>query len=211
MPNSGIMLWLVKCLHVDGFAVLLTVSRSFSFTLLLSGKRFFKTRISIGAAKQTSLRDFSLILRLQEEQKMCLWSVVKKKLSIQSIERFLYFPVINYVTFTKRLTHKPTFKRHSIRMKLLYQKHDKTQKLVDICKKCMLRTANPCPLRTRKSQRYRLQLLLSCMVPGYYNSGFLSRLPRTIFDFWISHKNNKLIKLIIIVFIIYIMITECSS
>ena len=69
---AGIMLWLVKCLHVDRFAVLLTVSRSFSFTFLLSGKRFFKTRISIGAAIQISLRDFSLILRLQEEQKMCL-------------------------------------------------------------------------------------------------------------------------------------------
>ena len=48
------------------------ISRSFSFTPLLSGKRFFKTRISIGAAIQISLRDFSLILRLQGEQKMCL-------------------------------------------------------------------------------------------------------------------------------------------
>ena len=42
IPDSGIMLWLVKCLHVDRFAVLLTVSRSFNITLLQIGKRFFK-------------------------------------------------------------------------------------------------------------------------------------------------------------------------
>ena len=36
IPDSGIMLWLVKCLHVDRFAALLTVSRSFNVTLLPS-------------------------------------------------------------------------------------------------------------------------------------------------------------------------------
>ena len=46
IPDSGIMLWLVQCLHVDRFVVLLTVSRSFNITLLQFGKRFFKTWIS---------------------------------------------------------------------------------------------------------------------------------------------------------------------
>ena len=31
-----------------------------------------------------------------------------------------------------------------------YQKRDKTQKSVDICKECILRTAKPCAPRTRK-------------------------------------------------------------
>ena len=46
IPDSGIMLWLVQCLHVDRFVVLLKVSRSFNITLLQFGKRFFKTWIS---------------------------------------------------------------------------------------------------------------------------------------------------------------------
>ena len=45
IPDSGIMLWLVKCLHVDRFVVLLTVSCSFNITLLQLGKRFFKHEV----------------------------------------------------------------------------------------------------------------------------------------------------------------------
>ena len=44
-------------------------------------------------AIQISLRDFSLIPRLQEERKICLWSVAKTTRSIQTT-----------VTFIKRLT-----------------------------------------------------------------------------------------------------------
>ena len=82
IPDSGIMLWLVKWLHVDRFVVLLTVSRSFTFTLLLFAKRF-------RARKQISLRDFSLLPRHQEEQKCACDSLQKEKLSIQNIEPFL--------------------------------------------------------------------------------------------------------------------------
>ena len=39
IPYSGIMLWLVKCLHHDSFAVLLTVSHSFNITLLQFRKK----------------------------------------------------------------------------------------------------------------------------------------------------------------------------
>ena len=46
IPDCGVYLWLVKFLHVDRFAVLLTVSRSFNITLLQFGKRFFKTQVS---------------------------------------------------------------------------------------------------------------------------------------------------------------------
>ena len=46
IPDSGIMLWLVQCLHVDRFVVLLTVSCTFNITPLQFRKRFFKTRIS---------------------------------------------------------------------------------------------------------------------------------------------------------------------
>ena len=41
--DSGMMLWLVKCLHVDRCAVLLTVSHSFNITLLVR-KVFLKPR-----------------------------------------------------------------------------------------------------------------------------------------------------------------------
>ena len=70
--DSGIMLWLDKCLHVnDRFAVRLTVSHSFNIMLLQFGKKIFKNT-DFGLAIQISLRDFSLIPRLQEEQKVCL-------------------------------------------------------------------------------------------------------------------------------------------
>ena len=46
VPDSGTMPWLVKCLYVDRFAVLMTVPRSFNISLLQFGRRFFKTRIS---------------------------------------------------------------------------------------------------------------------------------------------------------------------
>ena len=45
IPDSGIMLWSVQCLHVDRFVVLMTVSRSFNIMFLPFGKRFFKTQI----------------------------------------------------------------------------------------------------------------------------------------------------------------------
>ena len=55
--------------RVDRLSVLLTVSRSFNGQLLQFGN-FENTDFE--QAIQISLRDFSLIPRLQEEQKICL-------------------------------------------------------------------------------------------------------------------------------------------
>ena len=60
IPDSGIMLWLVKCLHVDRFAVRLTVLRSFNVTLLLFRQKIF-SNTNFEQAIQISLQEFSLI------------------------------------------------------------------------------------------------------------------------------------------------------
>ena len=63
----------------------LSISRSYN-----SGKDFEQ-------AIQLSLRVFSFILLLHwEGQKICQWSVAKRKRRIQNIELFLSSPVINY-------------------------------------------------------------------------------------------------------------------
>ena len=58
IPNSGIMLWLVKCLHVDRLAGLLTVSRSFNVTPLplRSYQKRDKTPKSVYICKECMLR-----------------------------------------------------------------------------------------------------------------------------------------------------------
>ena len=97
IPDSGIMLWLVQCLHVDRFVVLMTVSRSFNIMFLQFRKRFFKTWIlSKQHKKLISLQGFSLIPRLQEKQKIYLWFAAKRKRSIQNMELFLHNSMINY-------------------------------------------------------------------------------------------------------------------
>jgi len=78
MPDSGIMLWLAKRLHVYRLAVVLTVSRSLNVTFLLFGNNtnFFARR--------------SLIPRLQEEKQIFICDRLEKgKLSLQNVD-FLY-------------------------------------------------------------------------------------------------------------------------
>ena len=56
---------------------------------------FFNTNFE--QAIKISLRDFSLIPRLQEEEKTYACDrLQKEKLSIENVRLFLYFPVINY-------------------------------------------------------------------------------------------------------------------
>ena len=95
IPESGIMLWLVQCLHVDRFVVLLTVSRSFNITLLQFRKRFFKTWIS---SKQYKFlcEAFYLSLGFKKSKKYTCDLLQKEKESIQNMELFLHYPVINY-------------------------------------------------------------------------------------------------------------------
>ena len=119
IPDSGIMLWLVKCLHVDKFTVLLTVSCSFNVTILLIRKRFLKTRILSNQYKFLC-KTFRLSLGSKKRKNYaCDW-LQKEKLSIQNIKLLLYSPVINYghiykaihlctdVQKAQRYNHAPT-------------------------------------------------------------------------------------------------------
>ena len=72
--------------HVDRLSVLLTVSHSFNGQLLQFGK-FENTDFE--QAIQISLRDFSLIPRLQEEQKNMPVICCKKK------KKHMFSPVVN--------------------------------------------------------------------------------------------------------------------
>ena len=87
IPDSGIMLWLVKCLHVDRFAVRLTVLRSFNVTFLLFRQKIFKRQI-LSKQYKFLCKTFRLSL-LQEEQKICLWSVAKRKTKHSTNKAFL--------------------------------------------------------------------------------------------------------------------------
>ena len=88
IPDFGIILWLVKCLHVDRFAVLLTVSCSFNITRVQFGKRFFKTRIS-----STQYKFLCETFRLSHgSKKSKKYACDKRKRSIQNMELFLHSP-----------------------------------------------------------------------------------------------------------------------
>ena len=85
IPDSGIMLWLVQCLHVDRFVVLMTVSRSFNIMFLQFRKRFFKTwilskqhkflceafHLSLGSKKS---KKYTCDLLQQEQEAFKIWS-----------------------------------------------------------------------------------------------------------------------------------------
>ena len=51
--------------------------------------------------------------------KLCLWFVAKRKRSIQDMELFLHYPVINYGHIDKAIDNKPPLKRYSIVITLL--------------------------------------------------------------------------------------------
>lgn len=86
----GSMIPLVKCLNVDRFGVLLTVSCCFKIMHLQIGKRVF-LNTDFTQAIPISLRDVSFIPWLKEEQKICLWTVAKSK-SFQ-ISSLSYSPI----------------------------------------------------------------------------------------------------------------------
>ena len=68
----------------------------------LTFRRRIRKKHGFWASNTNSLRDFSLIPRLQEEQTICLWSVAKGKRSIQNI---LSCDKLRSHFNTKRLTY----------------------------------------------------------------------------------------------------------
>ena len=116
-------------------------------------------------AIQLSLRVFSFILLLQEGQKICQWSVAKRKRRIQNIELFISSPVINYGR-----NYKAIEKGTSIIIRLLgsYKSVIKPKNQWIYAKNsCCVHLSPPCAPRTRKPQLYE-QLFRSCMAFSVY-------------------------------------------
>ena len=117
IPDSGIILWLVKLMSscwrirsaIDSIAV-------FQYhTPTIQESIFENTDFEQAIQIFLQAQDFWLILRLQEEQKICLWTVTKRTQSIQNTSSFSCTLLWSTtVTFKKQLTYKPTFKRHNI-------------------------------------------------------------------------------------------------
>ena len=84
IPDSGIMLWLVKCLHVGRFVVLLTVLCSFNVKLLLFGKQY-----------RFLCETFCSSLSSKKSKKYICDRLEEENLSIQNVELSWYSPVIN--------------------------------------------------------------------------------------------------------------------
>ena len=84
IPDSGIMLWLVKCLHVGRFVVLLTVLCSFYVKLLLFGKQY-----------KFLCETFCSSLSSKKSKKYICDQLEEENLSIQNVELSWYSPVIN--------------------------------------------------------------------------------------------------------------------
>ena len=97
IPDSGIMLWLVKCLYVDKFEVLLRVSRSFNITLLyISEKIYFKTRISSKQYKVIFARLLAYPSASRKAKTMAVICYKKKKKHPKYWAFLIPFHVINY-------------------------------------------------------------------------------------------------------------------
>ena len=87
------------CLHVDRFAVLLTVSCSFNITLIQFGKRFFKTQIWSMHYKFLC-ENFRLSHGSKKSKK---YACDKRKRSIQNMELFLHSPLTKYAHIYKTI------------------------------------------------------------------------------------------------------------
>ena len=121
IPDSGIILWLVNLMSscwrirsaIDSIAV-------FQYhTPTIQENIFENTDFEQAIQIFLQAQDFWLIPRLQEEQKICLWTVAKRTQSIQNTSSFSCTLLWSTtVTFKKQLTYKPTFKRHSIAITL---------------------------------------------------------------------------------------------
>ena len=110
IPDFGIMLWLVKCLHVDRFAVLLTVSCTFNITRIQFGKDFLKHGF-----RERNTNSFARLFAYPSAPRRAKNMPVIKEKEAFKIWSFSYTPLWqSTITFTKRLTYKPTFKRYSI-------------------------------------------------------------------------------------------------
>ena len=152
------MLWFVTYIHVDRFAVLLTVSRSFNITLLQFGERF-------RASNTTFFASLFVYPSATRRAKICQWSVAKRKRRIQNIELFLSSPVINYGR-----NYKAIEKGTSIIIRLLgsYKSVIKPKNQWIYAKNsCCVHLSLPCAPRTRKPQLYE-QLFRSCMAFSVY-------------------------------------------
>ena len=131
----------------------------------------FKTRINLEQAIQMSLRDFSwdfsFIPRLQEEQKICLWSVAKKKKKHSKYRAFL---ILFCDKLRSHLRSDWLINRRSKDTALYsgsYRKREKTQSSVYVCKECLLRKTKPCAPRTRKPQLYGDISVSSSLLHGF--------------------------------------------
>ena len=116
IPDFGSMLWLAKInvfMLTDSQCCWQFRTLSVSCSSLQLGKRFFKTRI-LSKGYKFLHKTFLLIPQLQEEQKVCLWSVAKKKKpSNYWTFLILYCDKLRPHLQSNWLSHKPTFKRHS--------------------------------------------------------------------------------------------------
>ena len=108
---------------------------------------------------------FRLSFCYKKGQKICQWSVAKRKRRIQNIELFLSSPVINYGR-----NYKAIEKGTSIIIRLLgsYKSVIKPKNQWIYAKNsCCVHLSPPCAPRTRKPQLYE-QLFRSCMAFSVY-------------------------------------------
>ena len=97
IPDSGVILLLVKCLHVDRFEVLLIVLRSSPIR-----ENIFKTRI-LSRRNEFLCETFRFTLGSKTSKTYTSDRLQKENLCIQNIELFLHFFVINYCHLYKAL------------------------------------------------------------------------------------------------------------
>ena len=153
--------------------MLLTVSRSLKITLLQFGKRFFQHGFR---ASNTNFfaRLFAYPSAPRRAKKICLWSVAKRRSSIQSMARA--FLILSFHKLWSHLLSNRLINRRSKGTVLLscsYQKPDKTEKSVQLCKECILRTVTPCAPSTRKPNCTEIpheQFIIPCFIRLAYQS-----------------------------------------
>ena len=114
------MFWLVKSPNVDRFVVLLTVLDSFKITLLQFRKRFFQ-QTQISGKQYKFLCETSCLSLCSKKSRKYAFGLLQKEKKAFKYQTFPISTLLRYakVTFTKQLSYKPTFKRHSIIIMLL--------------------------------------------------------------------------------------------
>ena len=127
--------------------VLLTVSRSFNITLLQFAKRFLGRGFWVSNTNFFA-RLFAYPLAPRRAKNVPVICYEKKK----KHSKYEAFPILSCDKLRSHLQSDWLINRRSkgTLHSRSYQKRDKTQKSVYICKECILRTAKPCAPRTRK-------------------------------------------------------------